>query len=164
MVSHLLHSGLGSSPATSGLRQRSQRPRPCAGGRRLPRSPGYIDPPPFATVHCTHTCRRLLALPPASPEERALRVDPSPAQLRPLLACLARSAGRRMPVRAEGVTNLDAKGDGVHFISNGKDQCVKLWDMRRSYSDAEGHEKASRRDVPRYHWCAVPASVRACLA
>ncbi len=58
-------------------------------------------------------------------------------------------------MRAEGVTNLDAKGDGVHFISNGKDQCVKLWDMRRSYSDAEGHEKASRRDVPRYHWCAL---------
>lgn len=57
---------------------------------------------------------------------------------------------------AEGVTNLDAKGDGVHFISNGKDQCVKLWDMRRSYSNAEGHEKASRRDVPRYHWCARP--------
>ncbi len=66
-----------------------------------------------------------------------------------------------MPVRAEGVTNLDAKGDGVHFISNGKDQCVKLWDMRRSYSDAEGHEKASRRDVPRYHWCAMAALVQA---
>ena len=54
---------------------------------------------------------------------------------------------------AEGVTNLDAKGDGVHFISNGKDQCVKLWDMRRTYTHAEGHEKALRKDVPSYHWC-----------
>ena len=33
---------------------------------------------------------------------------------------------------------------------------MKLWDMRRTYSNAEGHDKASRRDVPRYHWCACP--------
>ncbi len=63
------------------------------------------------------------------------------------------SLDRSRAILAEGVTNIDAKGDGVHFISNGKDQCVKLWDMRRTYSHAEGHEKARGKDVPNYHWC-----------
>jgi len=31
----------------------------------------------------------------------------------------------------EGVTWIDAKGDGNYFISNGKDQCCKLWDIRK---------------------------------
>ncbi|CAN0358778.1 unnamed protein product [Ascophyllum nodosum] len=30
-----------------------------------------------------------------------------------------------------GVTCITAKGDGHHFISNGKDQTMKLWDMRK---------------------------------
>ncbi|CAN0444405.1 unnamed protein product, partial [Laminaria digitata] len=30
-----------------------------------------------------------------------------------------------------GVTCVTPKGDGHHFISNGKDQTMKLWDMRR---------------------------------
>ncbi|KJE95810.1 LEC14B protein [Capsaspora owczarzaki ATCC 30864] len=29
-----------------------------------------------------------------------------------------------------GITFLDAKGDGRYVISNGKDECIKLWDIR----------------------------------
>lgn len=36
----------------------------------------------------------------------------------------------------EGVTFLDSRGDGRYFISNGKDQSIKLWDIRRMSSDA----------------------------
>lgn len=57
-------------------------------------------------------------------------------------------------VSAEGVTHIDAKGDGRHFISNGKDQAVKLWDMRRSHSQMDlVHGVASMRGLPRYQWC-----------
>eukprot|EP01120_Amphizonella_sp_Union-15-10_P011601 TRINITY_DN4965_c0_g1_i4.p1 TRINITY_DN4965_c0_g1~~TRINITY_DN4965_c0_g1_i4.p1 ORF type:complete len:336 (-),score=65.39 TRINITY_DN4965_c0_g1_i4:11-1018(-) len=31
----------------------------------------------------------------------------------------------------EGVTFIDSKGDGIHLISNGKDQTIKLWDIRK---------------------------------
>ncbi|KAL6992883.1 hypothetical protein U1Q18_011001 [Sarracenia purpurea var. burkii] len=30
----------------------------------------------------------------------------------------------------EGITFLDSRGDGSYFISNGKDQTIKLWDIR----------------------------------
>lgn len=32
---------------------------------------------------------------------------------------------------AQGITHISAKGDGIYFISNGKDQCTKLWDIRK---------------------------------
>ena len=57
---------------------------------------------------------------------------------------------------AEGVTHIDPKGDGVHFISNGKDQCVKLWDMRRSLNASDAQSMARDPAVPRYRWCAFP--------
>lgn len=31
----------------------------------------------------------------------------------------------------DGITYIDAKGDGRHFITNSKDQSVKLWDVRQ---------------------------------
>lgn len=31
----------------------------------------------------------------------------------------------------EGITFIDSRGDGRSFISNGKDQCIKLWDIRK---------------------------------
>lgn len=36
----------------------------------------------------------------------------------------------------EGITFIDSKGDGRYFISNGKDQAIKLWDIRRMTSKA----------------------------
>ena len=56
---------------------------------------------------------------------------------------------------AEGVTHLDPKGDGVHFISNGKDQCVKLWDMRRTHSPNAARRLSQDPAVPSYNWCAA---------
>ena len=56
---------------------------------------------------------------------------------------------------AEGITHIDAKGDGRHFISNGKDQAVKLWDLRRCHSQADlARGVSSMRGLPRYQWCA----------
>lgn len=31
----------------------------------------------------------------------------------------------------EGVTNVASKGDGLYLASNGKDQLLKVWDIRR---------------------------------
>ncbi|XP_048336142.1 LEC14B protein isoform X2 [Ziziphus jujuba] len=31
----------------------------------------------------------------------------------------------------EGISFIDSRGDGRYFISNGKDQAIKLWDIRR---------------------------------
>ena len=36
----------------------------------------------------------------------------------------------------EGVTFLDSRGDGRYFISNSKDQSIKLWDIRKMSSHA----------------------------
>jgi WD repeat-containing protein 23 len=38
----------------------------------------------------------------------------------------------------EGVTYLSSKGDGVYFLSNSKDQTLKLWDVRKAaeFSDS----------------------------
>jgi WD repeat-containing protein 23 len=51
----------------------------------------------------------------------------------------------------EGVAHLDSKGDGRYFISNGKDQAVKLWDMRAARSSEEA-ARLPREGVPSFHW------------
>ncbi|XP_061372037.1 LEC14B protein isoform X2 [Gastrolobium bilobum] len=35
----------------------------------------------------------------------------------------------------EGITFIDSRGDGRYFISNGKDQTIKLWDIRKMSSN-----------------------------
>lgn len=35
----------------------------------------------------------------------------------------------------EGITFIDSRGDGRYLISNGKDQAIKLWDIRKMASD-----------------------------
>ncbi|KAI6047837.1 WD40-repeat-containing domain protein [Pisolithus marmoratus] len=37
----------------------------------------------------------------------------------------------------EGITNVSAKGDGRYIISNGKDQALRLWDLRKMRSSEE---------------------------
>ncbi|KAL6910009.1 hypothetical protein ACP4OV_001267 [Aristida adscensionis] len=38
-----------------------------------------------------------------------------------------------------GVTHIDSRGDGRSFISNGKDQAIKLWDIRKMMSNADSY-------------------------
>ncbi|THH13014.1 hypothetical protein EW146_g7163 [Bondarzewia mesenterica] len=37
----------------------------------------------------------------------------------------------------EGITNVSAKGDGRYIISNGKDQALRLWDLRKMCTNTE---------------------------
>lgn len=46
----------------------------------------------------------------------------------------------------EGLTYVDSKGDGRYVLSNGKDQTMKLWDLRKMMPT----ERASRLDPSRY--------------
>lgn len=46
----------------------------------------------------------------------------------------------------EGLTYVDSKGDGRYVLSNGKDQTMKLWDLRKMMPT----EKASRLDPMNY--------------
>ena len=40
----------------------------------------------------------------------------------------------------EGITYVSSKGDGRYVISNGKDQALRLWDLRRMRSSEEFDE------------------------
>jgi WD repeat-containing protein 23 len=41
----------------------------------------------------------------------------------------------------QGLTYIDSKGDGRYILSNGKDQSMKLWDLRMAMSTAKFHEQ-----------------------
>jgi len=41
----------------------------------------------------------------------------------------------------EGLTYIDSKGDGRYILSNSKDQCMKLWDLRMAMSSAQFAER-----------------------
>jgi WD repeat-containing protein 23 len=58
----------------------------------------------------------------------------------------------------DGVTFIDSKGDGRYLISNGKDQTVKLWDIRRfgTHEGAEQVRKAVSKQNWDYRWQPVP--------
>ncbi|KAH7923909.1 WD40 repeat-like protein [Leucogyrophana mollusca] len=45
----------------------------------------------------------------------------------------------------EGITNVSAKGDGRYIISNGKDQALRLWDLRKMCS-SEDFDNGANRD------------------
>ncbi|OAQ96097.1 hypothetical protein LLEC1_03029 [Akanthomyces lecanii] len=45
----------------------------------------------------------------------------------------------------EGLTYLDSKGDGRYVLSNGKDQSMKLWDLRMAMSTARFHDMGRTR-------------------
>eukprot|EP01129_Flabellula_baltica_P000259 TRINITY_DN10295_c0_g1_i1.p1 TRINITY_DN10295_c0_g1~~TRINITY_DN10295_c0_g1_i1.p1 ORF type:complete len:503 (+),score=85.99 TRINITY_DN10295_c0_g1_i1:75-1511(+) len=41
------------------------------------------------------------------------------------------------PGHSSGITYIDSKKDGRYFISNGKDQCMKLWDIRAMQNESD---------------------------
>ena len=45
----------------------------------------------------------------------------------------------------EGLTYLDSKGDGRYILSNGKDQSMKLWDLRMAMSTERFHDMGRTR-------------------
>jgi len=52
----------------------------------------------------------------------------------------------------EGVTHLDARGDGRHLISNSKDQSIRLWDIRRMATEAQVKDAVKTSPLPRFRW------------
>ncbi|KAJ8118676.1 hypothetical protein ONZ43_g3944 [Nemania bipapillata] len=45
----------------------------------------------------------------------------------------------------EGLTYIDSKDDGRYLLSNGKDQTMKLWDLKMMYTSAQFREKNPRQ-------------------
>ena len=54
----------------------------------------------------------------------------------------------------EGITHIDARGDGRYLISNSKDQTVKLWDIRKVVSDeiASDYRHSKNSALPHFLW------------
>nr|PNR62558.1 hypothetical protein PHYPA_000982 [Physcomitrium patens] len=50
----------------------------------------------------------------------------------------------------EGITFIDSRKDGRCFISNGKDQTIKLWDIRKMTSGPASCKKG--RKIPSFAW------------
>ncbi|CAI9774324.1 unnamed protein product [Fraxinus pennsylvanica] len=59
----------------------------------------------------------------------------------------------------EGVTFLDSRGDGRYFISNGKDQAIKLWDIRKMSSNTNCYQ-GHRNYEWDYRWMDYPPQAR----
>ncbi|CAO1633947.1 unnamed protein product [Parajaminaea phylloscopi] len=57
-----------------------------------------------------------------------------------------------LPGHTEGITYVAPKGDGRYCISNGKDQSLKLWDLRNMKSSADAEQGAYRRDYGLRNW------------
>lgn len=63
-----------------------------------------------------------------------------------------------LPGHMEGITFVASKGDGRYVISNGKDQVLKLWDIRKMM-DRSDFEKLPRKDYASgfdYRWMVLP--------
>lgn len=58
----------------------------------------------------------------------------------------------------EGITFIDSRRDGRYFISNGKDQSIKLWDIRRM--SANPTDSRPRTFAWDYRWMAYPREDR----
>ncbi|XP_057427355.1 LEC14B homolog [Lotus japonicus] len=59
----------------------------------------------------------------------------------------------------EGITFIDSRGDGRYFISNGKDQTIKLWDIRKMSSNATCNP-AHRSHEWDYRWMDYPTQAK----
>lgn len=60
----------------------------------------------------------------------------------------------------EGITFIDSRGDGRYFISNGKDQTTKLWDIRKMSSKTP-YTRSPRDSDFDYRWMDYPTHARA---
>eukprot|EP00094_Tigriopus_californicus_P011468 TCALIF_11073-PA protein Name:"Similar to DCAF11 DDB1- and CUL4-associated factor 11 (Pongo abelii)" AED:0.19 eAED:0.19 QI:0/0/0/0.66/1/1/6/0/587 len=58
----------------------------------------------------------------------------------------------------DGITYIDAKGDGRHIITNSKDQTIKLWDLRQfsPQSAVVDTQRAVKNQSWDYRWQRVP--------
>ncbi|KAL9235823.1 hypothetical protein vseg_010557 [Gypsophila vaccaria] len=59
----------------------------------------------------------------------------------------------------EGITFIDSRGDGRYFISNGKDQSIKLWDVRKMSSNLTCDLGVRTYDWD-YRWMEYPTQAR----
>ncbi|XP_010522675.1 PREDICTED: LEC14B protein [Tarenaya hassleriana] len=56
----------------------------------------------------------------------------------------------------EGITFIDSRGDGRYLISNGKDQTIKLWDIRKMSSNPPSNHTVQRNCEWDYRWMDYP--------
>ncbi|KAM1805514.1 hypothetical protein ACFX12_031260 [Malus domestica] len=59
----------------------------------------------------------------------------------------------------EGIAFIDSKGDGRYFISNGKDQTIKLWDIRKM-SSSPARTPGVRSSEWDYRWMDYPPQAK----
>ncbi|KAJ6680252.1 DDB1- AND CUL4-ASSOCIATED FACTOR 11 [Salix purpurea] len=59
----------------------------------------------------------------------------------------------------EGITFIDSRGDGRYFISNGKDQTIKLWDIRKMAPNATSYSGLRNYEWD-YRWMDYPYEAR----
>ncbi|XP_048441844.1 LEC14B homolog isoform X4 [Pyrus x bretschneideri] len=59
----------------------------------------------------------------------------------------------------EGIAFIDSKGDGRYFISNGKDQTIKLWDIRKM-SSSPARTPGLRSSEWDYRWMDYPPQAK----
>ncbi|KAK6164736.1 hypothetical protein DH2020_001600 [Rehmannia glutinosa] len=59
----------------------------------------------------------------------------------------------------EGITFIDSRGDGRYLISNGKDQAIKLWDIRKMSSNATCYQGYRNYEWD-YRWMDYPPQAR----
>lgn len=52
----------------------------------------------------------------------------------------------------QGITHLNAKGDGRCFISNCKDQTIKLWDVRMGVRSEQQAAAAGTQRIATWDW------------
>ncbi|KAF5745889.1 LEC14B protein isoform X2 [Tripterygium wilfordii] len=60
----------------------------------------------------------------------------------------------------EGIKCIDSRGDGRYFISNGKDQSLKLWDVRKMRSSSTCNLGQPRDHEWDYRWNDYPTELR----
>ncbi|XP_073303734.1 LEC14B homolog [Primulina huaijiensis] len=59
----------------------------------------------------------------------------------------------------EGITFIDTRGDGRYLISNGKDQSIKLWDIRKMSSNVNYTSRRHYADWD-YRWMEYPEQAK----